>query len=81
MFLTKIPLESKDEVVEIMEDISDKDDSFGFKIEEKTYGHLLIVYSVDKDQAHQRGKWLLEDCEPIRRQNTYYWVREKKNEN
>ncbi|KXB08355.1 hypothetical protein AKJ58_00160 [candidate division MSBL1 archaeon SCGC-AAA385D11] len=76
MFVTKVPIENKKNVEIKCREIREVDETFRFNFKEKSYGWLLIVSSRTKDQAFQRGEWLINKCDPIKAQDTYYWVHE-----
>lgn len=74
----EIPDERKEEILQVLSDIRERDPSFRFKIKPNLYQHgktesIALIYSPDKDTAHKRGMWLKSKLNL-----EGYWVKEIK---
>ncbi len=77
MYYTVVPIENDGKVRRKCQEIQEEDETFRFKIDKKGYGSYLKVESKTYDQAQQRGQWLLNKCDYIKEQDTYYWVEDE----
>jgi len=71
----KIPAEKKDAIVEKMKNISEKDETFKWRVFPNFLGHgyILIIYSPDMDTSHKRGVWIKNKI--VEMKGYKYWVR------
>jgi hypothetical protein len=70
----KIKKEDRDDIEQILSEITEKDKTFDFDIEEHKYGLFLVVSSDDKNQAHKRGMWLKYNIKQLKK--CFYKVEE-----
>lgn len=70
---------TKDRISDIAKDIYIKDNTFKYSIIRAKYGnckYLLVVNCRNKDQAHKRGMWFVNNVDS----SLTYWVKEVSDE-
>lgn len=78
-----VSIEKLERVASILEDIFLKDPTFSFNITTPTgdllkkYKKLIIIESDNKNQAFQRGEWIIKKLSDLG-VDKFYWIKETK---